>query len=81
MARNTETKNIYSHLQTDRRTFSWLMLRPTPPDITVHLSPVGPLSIWIRGDAAFAMIGDDETEELLQRSTRISTVHKTGTTL
>jgi hypothetical protein len=81
MARIIETKHIYSHLQTDRRTFSWPMLHPAPLGVNMRLSAVGPLSIPIRGDAAFAMIGDDEVEEFLQRSTRIFTVRMTGSTL
>lgn len=81
MSRNTETKNVYSHLQTDRWTFVWLMRPPTPLGTNLQQSPVGPLLKRIHGDAAFSMIGDGETEELLHRSTRMSTVSKTGLSL
>jgi hypothetical protein len=60
MPRNVETKKIYSHLQTDRRTLSRMKPPATSLDITVQQDPS---LISICGDVGFTMIGDEEREE------------------
>ena len=71
--RGFETKNIYSHLQTDRRTLSRMKPPPSAVGITMQQSAVGSSLKQIRAGVCFAMIGD-ESEDILQHSDKISTL-------
>jgi len=75
MTRGFETKNIYSHLQTDRRTLSWMKPPPPAVGITMQQNAVGSSLKQIRAGVCFAMIGD-ESEDILQHSDRKSILPK-----
>ena len=80
MTRVFETKTIYSHLQTDRRTLSWMKPSPSAVGIAMQQSAVGSSLKNIRAGVCFAMIGD-ESEDILQHSDRMSTLPKQSSPL
>lgn len=80
MTRGFETKNVYSHLQTDRRTLPWMKPPPSTVGITMQQNAVGSSLKQIRTGVCFAMIGD-ESEDILQRSDRISTLPEQSSSL
>lgn len=80
MTRGFETKNIYSHLQTDRRTLSWMKPPPSAVGITMQQSAVGSSLKQIRAGVCFAMMGD-ESEDILQQSDRMFTLPKQSSSL
>jgi len=80
MTRGFETKNIYSHLQTDRRTLSWMKPPPSAVGTSMQQSAVGSSLKQIRAGVCFAMIGD-ESEDILQYSDRMYTLPKQSSSL